>query len=69
MVKFRMRFCLAPINSSHTLPTFGDSAPLHSARRWLFFEWKVIKGQKAKQPYAIAMKDGKPFGIGGLWNG
>ena len=32
-----------------------------------FFEWKAIKGQKAKQPYAIAMKDGSPFGIGGLW--
>src|SRR5271170_6289578 len=32
-----------------------------------FFEWKVIKGQKAKQPFAIAMKDGKPFGIGGIW--
>jgi putative SOS response-associated peptidase YedK len=29
------------------------------------FEWKAIKGQRAKQPYAIAMKDGKPFGIGG----
>ena len=32
-----------------------------------FFEWKAIKGQKAKQPYAIAMKGGSPFGIGGLW--
>ncbi len=32
-----------------------------------FFEWKAIKGRKAKQPYAIAMKDGKPFGLGGLW--
>jgi putative SOS response-associated peptidase YedK len=32
-----------------------------------FFEWKAIKGQKAKQPYAIAMKDGSPFGIGALW--
>jgi hypothetical protein len=32
-----------------------------------FFEWKAIKGQKAKQPYAIAMKDGAPFGIAGLW--
>jgi putative SOS response-associated peptidase YedK len=32
-----------------------------------FFEWKAIKGQKVKQPYAIAMKDGSPFGIGGLW--
>ncbi len=26
-----------------------------------------MKGQKAKQPYAIAMKDGSPFGLGGLW--
>src|SRR5262245_13950117 len=31
------------------------------------FEWKAIKGQKAKQPYAIAMKDGAPFGIAGIW--
>ena len=30
-----------------------------------FFEWKAIKGQRAKQPYAIAMKDGAPFGLGG----
>ena len=32
-----------------------------------FFEWKAIKGERAKQPYAIAMKDGSPFGIAGLW--
>jgi SOS response associated peptidase (SRAP) len=32
-----------------------------------FFEWKAIRGQKAKQPYAIAMKDGAPFGIAGIW--
>jgi putative SOS response-associated peptidase YedK len=30
-----------------------------------FYEWKAIKGQRAKQPYAIAMKDGSPFGIAG----
>jgi putative SOS response-associated peptidase YedK len=30
-----------------------------------FFEWKAIKGQRAKQPYAIAMKDGPPFGLAG----
>jgi putative SOS response-associated peptidase YedK len=52
-----------------TLPTFRDAYRL---RRCIvpvngFFEWKAIKGQKAKQPYAIAMKDGKPFGIGGIW--
>jgi putative SOS response-associated peptidase YedK len=31
-----------------------------------FFEWKAIKGQRAKQPYAIAMKDGAPVGIAGI---
>jgi putative SOS response-associated peptidase YedK len=40
--------------------------PLHRAGLG-FFEWKAIKGQKAKQPYAIAMKDGAPFGIAGIW--
>jgi putative SOS response-associated peptidase YedK len=51
------------------LPTFRDA---YRRRRCIipvdgFFEWKAIKGQKAKQPYAIAMKDGSPFGLGGLW--
>jgi putative SOS response-associated peptidase YedK len=32
-----------------------------------FFEWRAIKGAHAKQPYAIAMKDGSPFGLAGLW--
>jgi len=62
-----------PINAKcetvHTSPMFKDA---HRRRRCIllvdgFYEWKAIKGQKAKQPYAIAMKDGKPFGIGGLW--
>jgi hypothetical protein len=39
----------------HTLPVDG------------FYEWEAIKWQRAKQPYAIAMKDGSPFGIAGLW--
>jgi len=52
-----------------TLPTFRDA---YRRRRCIvpvdgFFEWKAIKGQKAKQPYAIAMKDGSSFGLGGLW--
>jgi putative SOS response-associated peptidase YedK len=62
-----------PINAKcetvRTLPSFREAyrkrrciLPVHG-----FFEWKAIKGQKAKQPYAIAMKDGSPFGIGGLW--
>jgi len=32
-----------------------------------FFEWRAIKGARAKEPYAIAMKDGSPFGLAGLW--
>ena len=51
------------------LPTFREA---YRKRRCIlpvdgFFEWKAIKGQRAKQPYAIAMKDGSPFGIAGIW--
>ena len=51
------------------LPTFREA---YRKRRCIvpvdgFFEWKAIKGQKAKQPYAIAMKDGAPFGLAGIW--
>jgi putative SOS response-associated peptidase YedK len=62
-----------PINAKAetvaTPPTFRDA---YARRRCIlpvdgFFEWKAIKGQKAKQPFAIAMKDGSPFGIAGLW--
>ena len=62
-----------PINAKcetiATLPTFRDA---YRHRRCIvpvdgFFEWKAVKGQKAKQPYAIAMKDGTPFGIAGIW--
>jgi putative SOS response-associated peptidase YedK len=62
-----------PINAKcetvRSLPSFREA---YRKRRCIlpvdgFFEWKAIRGQKAKQPYAIAMKDGGPFGIGGLW--
>jgi putative SOS response-associated peptidase YedK len=51
------------------LPFFRDA---YRVRRCIvpvdgFFEWKAIKGQRAKQPYAIAMKNSSPFGIGGVW--
>jgi putative SOS response-associated peptidase YedK len=61
-----------PINAKcetvSKLTTFRDA---YRRRRCIvpvdgFFEWKAIKG-KTKQPYAIAMRDGYPFGIGGLW--
>jgi putative SOS response-associated peptidase YedK len=33
----------------------------------LFFEWRAVKGRRAKQPFAVAMHDRAPFAIGGLW--
>jgi putative SOS response-associated peptidase YedK len=62
-----------PINaraeSVASLPTFRAA---YAKRRCIvpvesFFEWRAIKGARAKQPYAVAMKDRTPFGIAGLW--
>mgnify|MGYP001285304606 CR=1 FL=1 len=62
-----------PINAKGetvaSLPSFRDA---YKRRRCIlpidnFFEWKAIKGAKAKQPYAIAMKSGEPFGIAAIW--
>jgi putative SOS response-associated peptidase YedK len=56
-----------PINAKcetvHRLPTFRDA---YRRRRYIlpvdgFFEWRAIKGQKAKQPYAVAMKKRQPI--------
>jgi putative SOS response-associated peptidase YedK len=32
-----------------------------------FFEWRAVKGARAKRPFAVAMEDRAPFAIGGLW--
>jgi putative SOS response-associated peptidase YedK len=62
-----------PINAKAetiaSLPSFRDA---YRRRRCLlpvgnFFEWKAIKGARAKQPYAIAMKSGEPFGLAAIW--
>jgi putative SOS response-associated peptidase YedK len=62
-----------PINakaaSVSRLPMFRDA---YAQRRCIvpvdgFFEWRAIRGARAKQPYAIALKDGSPFGLAGLW--
>src|SRR4029453_17024965 len=62
-----------PINakaeSVARLPSFRDA---YAQRRCIvpvdgFFEWRAIRGVGRKQPYAIAMKDGSPFGLAGLW--
>ena len=59
----------AKCEAVHQLPTFRDGYRL---RRCIvpvdgFFEWKAIKGQRAKQPYAVAIKDGAPFGVAAIW--
>lgn len=64
---------LKPINATAERVA---SAPMfraaYRARRALmpidgFFEWKAIIGAKAKQPYAIGMKDGRPFALAAIW--
>jgi putative SOS response-associated peptidase YedK len=63
-----------PINATAeraaTAPMFRQA---YAKRRCIvpvdnFFEWKAIKGGP-KQPYAIALQSGKPFGIAGIWEG
>jgi putative SOS response-associated peptidase YedK len=62
-----------PINakaeSVSRLPMFREA---YAQRRCIvpvdgFFEWRAVRGARGKQPYAIAMKDGSPFGLAGLW--
>jgi putative SOS response-associated peptidase YedK len=62
-----------PINAKcetvRDLPTFREA---YRNRRCIvpvdgFFEWKAFTGRRAKQPYAIGMKDGAPFGLAGIW--
>jgi putative SOS response-associated peptidase YedK len=60
-----------PINAKAetvaTLPAFRDA---YSRRRCIvpvngFYEWQATK--VGKQPYAVAMANGEPFGLGGIW--
>lgn len=60
-----------PINAKaetvHALPTFRDA---YRRRRAILpvdniFEWHA--GPRGKQPYAIGMADGSPFGIAAIW--
>lgn len=62
-----------PINAkAESVATNGMFRAAYHARRALmpidgFFEWRAIKGQKGKQPYAIAMKSGEPFCLAAIW--
>ena len=33
----------------------------------VFFEWQDVPGQKRRKPYAVAIRDGEIFALGGLW--
>jgi putative SOS response-associated peptidase YedK len=62
-----------PINAkAETIATLSMFRDAYAKRRCIvpvdgFFEWRAVKGAGAKQPYAIAMKDGSPFGLAGIW--
>ena len=32
-----------------------------------FYEWQVVEGKKAKQPWFIRRRDGEPLAVAGLW--
>lgn len=62
-----------PINAKAetvaALPSFRDA---YKKRRCIvpvdsFFEWKPIPGSRAKQPFAIGMRDARPFALAGIW--
>jgi putative SOS response-associated peptidase YedK len=62
-----------PINA--TIERVATAPMFRGAYRWRrallpidgFFEWRAIKGEKVKQPYAIAMADGSPFALAAVW--
>lgn len=64
---------MRPINAAaETIATNGMFRAAYRSRRALmpidgYFEWKAISGSKAKQPYAIAMADGRPFAVAAIW--
>jgi len=33
-----------------------------------FYEWRVVPGRKAKQPYYVTRPDGEPSALAGLWS-
>lgn len=62
-----------PINARaetvQSLPMFREA---YAKRRCIvpvdaFFEWRAARGEKRKQPYAIGLKSGAPFGLAALW--
>lgn len=62
-----------PINArAETITKLPMFKSAYAKRRCLlpidgFYEWLAIKGQKTKQPYALAMKDRSVFAVAGIW--
>lgn len=62
-----------PINArAENVPTSGMFKHAYSSRRALlpidgYFEWRAARGSKIKQPFAVAMMDGKPFALAAIW--
>jgi putative SOS response-associated peptidase YedK len=62
-----------PINAA--VERVATAPMFRNAYRWRrallpidgLFEWRAIRGQKVKQPYAIAMAEGSPFALAAIW--
>jgi putative SOS response-associated peptidase YedK len=64
------RMANARSDTAFTKPAFRD--PMRQRRCLIpadvFYEWQVVPGQRRKQPYAVALKTGEPFALGGIWD-
>lgn len=64
------RMANARSDSAFTKPAFRD--PMRQRRCLIpadvFYEWQVVAGRKAKQPFAVALKDSEIFALGGIWD-
>lgn len=63
------RMANARADSAFSRPAFREAI---RRRRCLipadvFYEWQVVEGQKAKQPYAVVHKNAEIFALGGIW--
>ncbi|HEX6942551.1 MAG TPA: SOS response-associated peptidase [Gemmatimonadaceae bacterium] len=59
------------VRSDTALEKTSFRAPMQKRRCLIpadvFFEWQDVPGQKRRKPYAVAMLEGEPFALGGLW--
>lgn len=64
------RLANARSDSAFSKPAFRD--PMRQRRCLIpadvFFEWQAVRGQRRKQPYAVALTGREPFALGGVWD-